>query len=111
MLTVFIMRIPTLDVVDVADILDWLFMAIFPHYALGMGFSNFYINKLDKDFCDKSFATVNLTPGVLCPFLKNANIIHPCCPGKCTAIYKFVSLIECWITLYIECLITLYIIL
>nr|KAG5699338.1 hypothetical protein BaRGS_004275 [Batillaria attramentaria] len=51
MLTVFILRIPSLDLVDVAEILDWIFMVVFPHYCLGMGFSNFYVNDLDLDYC------------------------------------------------------------
>lgn len=70
MLTVFIMRIPFLNVVDVAEALDWTFMVVFPHYCLGMGFSNFYVNKLDLDFCFNQ--GINLP--AFCPDPQN-----PCC--------------------------------
>ncbi|KAK7486553.1 hypothetical protein BaRGS_00022219, partial [Batillaria attramentaria] len=70
MLTVFILRIPSLDLVDVAEILDWIFMVVFPHYCLGMGFSNFYVNDLDLDYCFGQ--GIDLT--LLCP-----SPMNPCC--------------------------------
>ena len=78
MLTVFIMRIPSLGVEDIAKILDWIFMAVFPHYSLGMGFSNFYINKLDIDYCING--PINFY--ALCPEFKILKMPHPCCKGN-----------------------------
>ncbi|XP_070193926.1 phospholipid-transporting ATPase ABCA3-like [Littorina saxatilis] len=79
MLTVFIMRIPALDVVDIAEALDWVFMAVFPHYSLGMGFSNFYVNRLDMDYCING--PINFYEA--CPFARLFNITHPCCKDFC----------------------------
>ncbi|KAL8603343.1 hypothetical protein ACOMHN_039706 [Nucella lapillus] len=79
MMTVFIMRIPTLGVADVAEVLDWVFMAVFPHYSLGTGFSNLYVNKLDKDFCTQF--SFNITQ--FCPVFKQFNQTNPCCKDIC----------------------------
>lgn len=75
MMTVSIMRIPSLDVTDVADALDWVFLILFPHYSLGTAFSNLYINKLTTDYCS------NVTLGI-CELFNRSGIINPCCKGK-----------------------------
>nr|KAG5699336.1 hypothetical protein BaRGS_004273 [Batillaria attramentaria] len=37
MLTVVILRIPSVHLSDVAETLDWIFMVVFPHYSVGLG--------------------------------------------------------------------------
>ena len=45
------MRIPELKVKAEGDALDWVFIAVFPHYAMGSGFSSLYLNKVGRDAC------------------------------------------------------------
>ena len=83
MMVVFILRIPSLHTEHTADILDWVFMAVFPHYSLGLSFTNMYVNKLDKDACTQGFIDM----AALCPFFKEINATNPCCRGLCHLIH------------------------
>ncbi|KAK7486554.1 hypothetical protein BaRGS_00022220, partial [Batillaria attramentaria] len=77
MLTVVILRIPSVHLSDVAETLDWIFMVVFPHYSVGSGLSNFYVNHIDLKTCftpEKGFI-----PAQLCPDPTHTN---PCCKGE-----------------------------
>lgn len=73
---VFILRFPNIELEDVADQLDWIFLVLFPHYGLGVGFAYLYINKENMQFCQ-----MNLPKVGLCTLYKRMSSPHPCCPG------------------------------
>ncbi|XP_076468682.1 phospholipid-transporting ATPase ABCA3-like [Babylonia areolata] len=79
MMTVFILRIPSMGTDDVAKVLDWVFMVLFPHYSLGMGFCNLYVNQMDKQFCIQD----GFTPDEYCPIFRLNNKTNPCCKDMC----------------------------
>lgn len=69
LLMVLILRSPGLDTKDVADILDWIFMTIFPNYSLAQSFMNIYTNYMNQQIC--------------LPHLPYCDTIRsPCCSSK-----------------------------
>ena len=52
LITVVILQIPELQLVEVADVLDWIFMTL-PNYSLGMAFNNLYTNSRAVEYCTR----------------------------------------------------------
>ncbi|XP_012941784.1 ATP-binding cassette sub-family A member 3 [Aplysia californica] len=77
-LVVFVLQIPGLNTEDIAESLNWVFMALFPNYNMGQCFINIYTNYLNIDFCEPKMA--------FCPFKELAS---PCCPQWCLSKYEF----------------------
>jgi len=70
-MTVNIMEIPRLELQDVAEVLDWIFL-IFPHYSMCASINNMYNNYVFNRECS------NVLPNrTTCDILPNA-----CCRGK-----------------------------
>ena len=70
LLAIVILSIPQLDLLDVARVLEWIFIILFPNYCLGQGLNSIYKNAVLIELCEP------LVP--LCDFIPN-----PCCKGKC----------------------------
>ncbi|XP_037074307.1 ATP-binding cassette sub-family A member 3-like [Pollicipes pollicipes] len=79
MVTVAVLRIPVLDLVDVANVLDWVFMVL-PNYGLGMAMADIYSNYQGIKYCAEK-------PEIekICLVLKNLSLTNPCCKnsGNC----------------------------
>ncbi|XP_076469399.1 phospholipid-transporting ATPase ABCA3-like [Babylonia areolata] len=77
-ITVFILALPGLDLTTEADLLEWVFLVIFPNYCMAKAFMDIYTNYLNIDTCQKLLytATCPVQPG-------------PCCQdyGTCTSSY------------------------
>ena len=78
LITVVVLKIPELQLVDVADALDWLFMAL-PNYSLGVAFNNLYTNARAVEYCTKPMVKI------MCGMNLTA-FDNPCCKGI-SAIY------------------------
>ena len=52
LITVVILQIPELQLVEVAGVLDWIFMTL-PNYSLGMAFNNLYTNSRAVEYCTR----------------------------------------------------------
>ena len=72
-----ILSLPQLQLVDVSNILEWVFLVIFPNFCIGQSLIDLYENYQITNIC-KNFTS-------LCPFVPN-----PCCynfnstnPNKC----------------------------
>ena len=52
LITVVILQIPELQLVEVAEVLDWIFMVL-PNYSLGMAFNNLYTNSRAVEYCTR----------------------------------------------------------
>ncbi|ESO85211.1 hypothetical protein LOTGIDRAFT_221435 [Lottia gigantea] len=78
LLAVFILSIEGLGTEDIAEILDWVFVVIFPQYNLGRCFMNIYSNYNNYDNCVKQ----NYPD--ICNFVSS----HPCC-SECVFCTKF----------------------
>ncbi|CAF3018525.1 unnamed protein product [Rotaria sp. Silwood2] len=72
LLAVVILSIPQLDLVHVADILEWIFLILFPNFCLGQGLNNMYQNYALNELCGPIV--------VLCDFMPN-----PCCKNNCNS--------------------------
>ncbi|CAF0870807.1 unnamed protein product [Adineta steineri] len=70
LLAIVILSIPQLELLDIANILEWVFLLLFPNYCLGQGLNDIYQNSFLVQLCEP------LVP--LCPFLPN-----PCCKDTC----------------------------
>jgi hypothetical protein len=69
LLAIVILSIPQLDLLDTANLLEWIFLILFPNYSLGQGLNDIYQNSMLTDLC------VELSQ--LC--FRGPN---PCCKGK-----------------------------
>ena len=69
-MTVNIMRLPRLELQDVARVLDWVFI-FFPHYSLCASINNMYNNYVFNEACSDLYLLA------LCNYRPN-----PCCRGK-----------------------------
>jgi ATP-binding cassette subfamily A (ABC1) protein 3 len=72
-----ILSLPQLQLVDVSEILEWVFLVIFPNFCLGQSMIDLYENQQITGLCKEFVA--------LCPYFPN-----PCCmnfnttnPNKC----------------------------
>lgn len=72
LITVVILQIPELQLVEVADVLDWIFMTL-PNYSLGMAFNNLYTNSRAVEYCTRPIVVFACKTG-LRP--------NPCCKSK-----------------------------
>jgi hypothetical protein len=79
LLAIVILSIPQLGLLNVADILEWIFIVLFPNFSLGQGLNDIYQNSALNDLCQPLVQ--------YCVFGPN-----PCCKGK-----TFVS------SLFIKC--------
>nr|QST14977.1 ABCA3 protein [Diaphanosoma celebensis] len=75
LITVVILQIPELELLDLAQVLDWIFMAL-PNYSLGMAFNNLYTNARAVEYCTRPIVVFACKTG-LRP--------NPCCKetGNC----------------------------
>ena len=69
LLSVVILSIPQLELVNVADILEWIFLMIFPNFGLAQGLNNIYQNSKIGAVCQNLSLLCYLGP-------------NPCCRGK-----------------------------
>lgn len=53
MLAVVILSIPQLDLLSTADLIDWIFIILFPNYSLGQGLNDLYSNSAYNEICGK----------------------------------------------------------
>ena len=72
LITVVILQIPELQLVEVAGVLDWIFMTL-PNYSLGMAFNNLYTNSRAVEYCTRPIVVFACKTG-LRP--------NPCCKSK-----------------------------
>lgn len=77
LLVVVILTIPQIGLQDVSNILQWIFLAVFPNYCLAQGVFDFYQNYQYLNIC-KPFYENN----VWCSLMKALNETNPCCPGE-----------------------------
>lgn len=71
LITVAILQIPELQLVELAEGLDWIFMVL-PNYSLGMAFNNLYTNSRAVEYCTRPIVIFACKTG-LRP--------NPCCKG------------------------------
>ncbi|KAK2724560.1 phospholipid-transporting ATPase ABCA3-like [Artemia franciscana] len=99
---VVVMSIPDLNLVDVSEILDWIFL-IWPNYSLGMGFSNLYNNDIANQYCnnpeiERACELAEIFNNLVPP---NLNLTNPfangCCKTAC-APYRCIP----WSTNYFQ---------
>ncbi|KAH9488682.1 ATP-binding cassette sub- A member 3 [Bulinus truncatus] len=76
--TVFILQFPSLGTDNIATVLDWVFIVIFPNYNMASVFINIYTNYLNLDSC---LSFVNTNSSNVC--------FSPCCPGVCSKYFSF----------------------
>lgn len=75
MLVVTILSIPSVDLEDVAKLLTWIFMAIFPQFCLGQGLTDYYSNYQAITAC------APITK--ICQFIPKNVTLARCCSDKC----------------------------
>ena len=63
LITVVILQIPDLQLLDVADLLDWFFMVL-PNYSLGMAFNNLYTNARAVEYCTRPLVALACSAGI-----------------------------------------------
>lgn len=63
LITVVILQIPELQLVEVADALDWIFMTL-PNYSLGMAFNNLYTNSRAVEYCTRPIVVLACKTGL-----------------------------------------------
>ena len=69
------LKIPLLNLEDVAEILDWVFLVL-PNYSLGQAFNNLYTNDRALENCKNPFIEFS------CKFGPELNLPpNPCCKG------------------------------
>ncbi|CAG0900594.1 unnamed protein product, partial [Darwinula stevensoni] len=88
LLTVVVLQIPDLDLVDVADTLEWVFL-ILPNFDLGIGINYLYSNGRINELCPNSCmdleipliddGPLNLTLEECCECGLLFNLSNPCC--------------------------------
>lgn len=72
LITVMILRIPDLELIHIADILDWIFL-IFPPYAMASAIGDLYSNVRFTNICSRDVLEL------LCGL---GTFKNPCCVGK-----------------------------
>ena len=83
LIVVVILQIPELQLVDVADFLDWIFMAL-PNYSLGMAFNNLYTNSRAVEYCTRPIVVLACKTGLRPnPCCKSKYFIILCCSVNC----------------------------
>lgn len=70
---VVILRTPELELTNVAEILDWVFL-LFPHYTITMSIFNLYQTYLSIKVCSPVLE--------YCKVLQDINQTNSCCRGK-----------------------------
>lgn len=72
-----ILSLPQLDLIDVSNILEWIFLIIFPNFSIGQSLADFYNNYQVAKICS------NITE--LCPYFPNpcCNHYNPSDPNRC----------------------------
>ena len=78
LITVVILQIPDLQLLEVADLLDWIFMVL-PNYSLGMAFNNLYTNARAVEYCTRPLVALACSAGIR---------PNPCCKGKQNTLKK-----------------------
>lgn len=71
LITVVILQIPELELVSLAEFLDWFFMVL-PNYSLGVAVNNLYTNSRAVEYCTRPIVVLACKTG-LRP--------NPCCKG------------------------------
>ncbi|CAF1219331.1 unnamed protein product [Rotaria sordida] len=70
LLAVVILSIPQLDLINVSNILEWIFLILFPNFCLGQGLNNMYQNYVLNGLCAPIVIFCNSAP-------------NPCCKDNC----------------------------
>ncbi|CAG5129798.1 unnamed protein product [Candidula unifasciata] len=78
LLVVVILTIPQIGLQDVSNILEWVFLAVFPNYCLSQGVFDFYQNYQYLNICKLAYEYSGF-----CPIMKLTNQTNPCCPDFC----------------------------
>ncbi|XP_076468817.1 phospholipid-transporting ATPase ABCA3-like isoform X2 [Babylonia areolata] len=79
MMAMTILRAPSIGLKDFVETLDLVFMVLFPHYSLGIGFSNMYVNHENREYCING----PIKPPNTCQAFKLKKENNPCCKGIC----------------------------
>ncbi|XP_076468788.1 phospholipid-transporting ATPase ABCA3-like isoform X1 [Babylonia areolata] len=79
MIAMNILRDPSIGLKDFVETLDLVFMALFPHYSVGIGFGNMYINHENRKYCING----PIKPPNTCQASKLKKKTNSCCKGIC----------------------------
>ncbi|XP_076468710.1 phospholipid-transporting ATPase ABCA3-like [Babylonia areolata] len=79
MIAMNILRDPSIGLKDFVETLDLVFMVLFPHYSVGIGFSNLYINHENRKYCING----PIKPPNTCQASKLKKKTNSCCKGIC----------------------------
>ncbi|CAM4989746.1 unnamed protein product, partial [Rotaria socialis] len=66
LLAVVILSIPQLDLVNVADILEWIFLILFPNFCLGQALNVMYQNYVLNGLCQPIVHLCDKMPNPCC---------------------------------------------
>ena len=80
-LAVFILKIPTLDTLEIGQALEWVFFLLFPNFCYGNGLQDVYVNYEYRQQCIRQFDVYNLTRNQFCGAADLLNQSNPCCPS------------------------------
>ena len=70
--------VPDLGVVEVGEVMNWVFLFLLPNYCFGIALQDLYINFETKNICG-SITTDNVDD--YCRLLQELNTTNPCCAG------------------------------
>lgn len=76
MIVVYILKMPEIEVINVADILDWFFYVTLPNYCFSGGILSLFENQVNIDLCGMQEMKL------LCNSIRNTNNTNLCCEGK-----------------------------
>lgn len=76
MIVVYILKMPEIEVIYVADALDWFFYVILPNYCFSGGILSLFENQVYTDLCEMQEMKK------LCKAIRNTNNTNLCCQGK-----------------------------
>lgn len=65
-MAVTVLQVPDLGTKEVADVLDWIFIAIFPNYNMAQCFVQMYGNQIALKSCLPVQATCDIIPNPCC---------------------------------------------
>lgn len=85
LLAVVILSIPQLDLLSTADIVEWIFIILFPNYSLGQGINDLYGNSMYNQLC------ANLS--TICPDEPNLCCGNTPSGDKFSVFYRFECLL------------------
>ena len=75
MVIIYILKMPGVQAMKAAEILEWFFYATLPNYCFSGGIQTLYENFMNLDLCDTNDMKL------MCDALKGTEITNLCCPG------------------------------